>query len=115
MLRNVNTDCRNIVSGAILNNTLESQLSRASFITPSLLDTLSSSTYGLDELGFSKPEIDVVLTSYMSGLKYIFILYEASSGVNFLLSSFVRNTNLKAPKDQGQRSGDSVDRVETTA
>jgi hypothetical protein len=34
----------------------------------------------------------------MAGLKYIYILYVCSVGLNFCLSSFVKNTSLRAPK-----------------
>lgn len=34
----------------------------------------------------------------MSGLKYIYILYVASAGLNFIISIFVKNTSLRAPK-----------------
>jgi hypothetical protein len=68
------------------------------FITDSRLTTLSSSTYGIKELGFTAAEEDIILDSYMAGLKYIYILYVASASLNFIISIFVRNTSLRAPK-----------------
>jgi hypothetical protein len=82
----------------ILNNTLRSRLSSEPFITPSLLATLSSSTYGINSLGLSSAEKDIILDAYMAGLKYIYILYVCSVGLNFCLSGFVKNTSLRAPK-----------------
>jgi hypothetical protein len=87
-----------IISGAILSNNLDSQLSGLDFITPKILKNLTSSTYSLDKLGFTDVQKDQVLESYMTGIKYIYILYAASSGVNLLLCAGIGNTGLKAKK-----------------
>ncbi|RDW74160.1 MFS general substrate transporter-61 [Coleophoma crateriformis] len=82
------------VSGAILNNTLRTKLSGLSFITPALLDTLSSSTYGLSSLGLTAEEKNSVLDAYMAGLEHIYLLYVCSTGLNLLISIFIRDTSL---------------------
>jgi hypothetical protein len=103
------------VSGAILNNTLHSRLSSDSFITPSLLATLSSSTYGINSLGLSSAEKDIILGAYMAGLKYIYILYVCSVGLNFCLSGFVKNTSLRAPKATQEVEGNDSQEEEPQA
>jgi hypothetical protein len=87
-----------IISGAILSNNLDSQLSGLDFITPDILKNLTSSTYSLGKLGFTDAQRDQVLESYMTGIKYIYILYAASSGINLLLCAGIGNTGLKAKK-----------------
>jgi MFS family permease len=87
-----------IISGAILSNNLESQLSGLDFITPEILKTLTYSTYSLNKLGFTYTQKDEVLASYMTGMKYIFILFAACSGLNLLLCAGIGNTDLKAKK-----------------
>ncbi|RDW67602.1 MFS general substrate transporter-11 [Coleophoma cylindrospora] len=82
------------VSGAILNNTLRTKLSGLSFITPTLLDTLSSSTYGLSSLGLTSEEKNTVLDAYMAGLEHIYLLYVCSTGLNLLISILIRDTSL---------------------
>ncbi|KAF2501591.1 major facilitator superfamily transporter [Lophium mytilinum] len=85
-----------IVSGAILSNTLRTRLSGLPFMSHELLESLTSSTYGLKELNLTKDETDLVLSAYMNGLKYIFIMYCASAGANFLMCAGIGNTDLKA-------------------
>jgi hypothetical protein len=90
-----------IISGAILANTLDTRLSHLPFMTPKILQNLTSSTYSLDKLGFDKGQKDLVLDTYVAGIRYIYILYAASSAVNLVLCAWIGNTNLKAkpPKE----------------
>ncbi|KAF2705445.1 major facilitator superfamily transporter [Pleomassaria siparia CBS 279.74] len=85
-----------IISGAILSNNLDLQLSGLPFMTPDILKSLTSSTYSLDKLGFSAAERAQVLDSYVTGIRHIYILYSASCGVNLLLCLGIGNTGLKA-------------------
>lgn len=84
------------VSGAILSNTLSSQLSGLPFISKDTISGLTSSTYGLDKLGLTASERDLVLAVYMRGLHYIFIFYAACVGSAFVMCAGVGNTSLKA-------------------
>lgn len=102
-----------LVSGAILSNTLSSRLAGLPFVSSDLLKSLTSSTYGLDELNLSKEQTDVVLGAYMDGLRYIFILYAASAGSNFLMCVGIGNTNLRArPKPEDKPSEQDRDESE---
>lgn len=60
---------------------------------------LTSSTYGLDKLGLTASERDLVLAVYMRGLHYIFIFYAACVGSAFVMCAGVGNTSLKAKKN----------------
>ncbi|KAF2815268.1 major facilitator superfamily transporter [Mytilinidion resinicola] len=84
-----------IVSGAILSNTLRTRLSSLPFMSSRQLESLTSSTYGLKELNLTIEETNLVLGAYMDGLKYIFIMYCASAGANFLMCAGIGNTDLK--------------------
>lgn len=86
------------VSGAILSNTLANRLSGQPFMTSQLLAGLTSSTYGINSLGFSRSEKELILDAYMAGLRYIYILYAASAGCNLLLSIGMGNTSLRKEK-----------------
>jgi MFS family permease len=85
-----------IISGAILANTLDSRLSHLPFMTKDILQNLTSSTFSLTKLGFSTEEMDLVLDSYIVGIRYIYIMYAASAGVNLVLCAWIGNTDLKA-------------------
>ncbi|KAF2113163.1 major facilitator superfamily transporter [Lophiotrema nucula] len=87
-----------IISGAILSNTLSSRLGHLPFITGDILKSLTSSTYSLDSLSFTKEEKQVVLDSYMDGISYIYILYAASTSTNLILCLWIGNTSLKAKR-----------------
>ncbi|KAF2637605.1 major facilitator superfamily transporter [Massarina eburnea CBS 473.64] len=87
-----------IISGAILSNTLDSQLSHLPFITNQILQNLTSSTYSLDKLGFTDNEMDTVLQAYMRGIKYIYVMYAVGAGVNMVLCFCIGNTELKTKK-----------------
>ena len=90
------------VSGAILSNTLRSQLSPLPFITPAIISGLTSSAYSLDSLGLTGEEKSQILDVYMTGLHYIYIFYCASTAVNFAMSFGVGNTRTyaKKPKEE---------------
>ncbi|KAJ9137839.1 Major facilitator superfamily transporter [Coniochaeta hoffmannii] len=85
-----------IISGAILSNTLSSQLSGLPFISKETISGLTSSAYGLDKLGLTSDEKELVLTVYMRGLHYIFIFYAACVGSAFVMCAGIGNTSLKA-------------------
>lgn len=87
-----------ILSGAILSNILDNQLSHLPFMTRDILRNLTSSTYSLAKLGFTKQEMETVLDSYMTGIRYIYILYAAGTGVNLILCTWIGNTSLKAKR-----------------
>ncbi|KAH7131799.1 major facilitator superfamily domain-containing protein [Dendryphion nanum] len=100
-----------VISGAILSNTLDRQLSHLPFMNNSILKNLSSSTYSLDTMGFTKSEKDQVLGSYMDGIRYIFILYAASSAANLILCVWIGNVNLKPkkPLEETDKTEEPVD------
>lgn len=87
-----------VVSGVILSNTLRKDLAHESYIPRSLLMELTSSTYALDSLDLLQEQKDRVLDVYMLGLRYIFIFYTLCSGLSLILTVWVGNTSLKAPK-----------------
>lgn len=87
-----------VVSGVILSNTLQEGLEGTSFVSDSLLTALTSSTYILDDLGLLQSQKDQILIVYMQGLHHIFVFFTACSGTSLLLTFWVGNTSLKAPK-----------------
>ena len=87
-----------VVSGVILSNTLQEGLYGKSYVSASLLKTLTSSTYALDNLDISQDQHDQVLNVYMQGLHYIFVFFTVCSGLSLLLTFWVGNTNLKIQK-----------------
>lgn len=87
-----------VISGVILSNTLSRDLSRQRFVSESLMSQLTSSTYDLDQFGLSQDQQDEVFNVYMRGLHYIFIFFTSCSGMGLLLTFWVGNTSLKAPK-----------------
>lgn len=87
-----------VVSGVILSNTLQEGLYGKSYVSASLLKTLTSSTYALDNLDISQDQQDQVLNVYMQGLHYIFVFFTVCSGLSLLLTFWVGNTNLKIQK-----------------
>jgi MFS family permease len=101
-----------VVSGVILSNTLQEGLYGKSFASDSLLETLTSSTYALDDLDLSKDQRNIVLDVYMLGLHYIFVFFTVCSGLSLLLTFWVGNTSLKIQKPPGDEetgTGASVD------
>ncbi|KAF2730610.1 major facilitator superfamily transporter [Polyplosphaeria fusca] len=98
-----------IISGAILSNTLSSQLSHLPFITGEILKNLTSSTFSLAESGFTEEQKEIILASYMSGIRYIYILYAASAGANVVLCLWIGNTSLKAKGQVEEEEDDGPD------
>ncbi|KAI0587430.1 Major facilitator superfamily transporter [Pyrenophora tritici-repentis] len=87
-----------VVSGVILSNTLSRDLSHQSFVSESLMQQLTSSTYDLAKFGLSQNQQEDVFDTYMLGLHYIFIFFTVCSGLGLFLTFWVGNTSLKAPK-----------------
>jgi MFS family permease len=87
-----------VVSGVILSNTLRDILGQESFVSDKLLTELTSSTYTLDALNLSPNQRDMILDAYMLGMRYIFVFYTICSGASLVLTFWVGNTSLKAPK-----------------
>jgi hypothetical protein len=87
-----------VVSGVILSNTLNRDLSSRPFVSDSLMSQLTSSTYDLDQFGLSSDQQKEVFDTYMLGLHYIFIFFTVCSGLALALTFWVGNTSLKAPK-----------------
>jgi hypothetical protein len=101
-----------VVSGVILSNTLQEGLYGKSFASDSLLETLTSSTYALDDLDLSKYQRDQVLDVYMLGLHYIFVFFTVCSGLSLLLTFWVGNTSLKIQKPPNDEETGTVEGVD---
>ena len=103
-----------LVSGAILSNTLTNRLSHLPFATPTVLKSLTSSTYKIDRLHLSTEDKDRVLDAYMDGLRYIFIMTVCFAGMNLLLSMGSGNTSLKKdakkPADEEKQDEEATDK-----
>ena len=97
-----------VISGVILSNTLSRGLSGSAGMSGDLIAQLTSSTYGLDNLGLSAQEKERVLDAYMEGIHYIFIFYTCCSGLSLLLTALVGNTSLKQSKapESSAKEGD---------
>ncbi|KAK1493539.1 major facilitator superfamily transporter [Colletotrichum abscissum] len=87
-----------VISGVILSNTLRRDLHGKDFVSDAVIAELTSSTYTLDQKGFSDAEKTVILEAYMKGLHYIFVYYVICSGLSLVLTLGVGNTGLKAKK-----------------
>ncbi|KAK0380012.1 major facilitator superfamily transporter [Colletotrichum limetticola] len=87
-----------VISGVILSNTLKRDLHGKDFVSDAVIAELTSSTYTLDQKGFSDAERTVILQAYMKGLHYIFVYYVICSGLSLVLTLGVGNTGLKAKK-----------------
>jgi hypothetical protein len=87
-----------VISGVTLSNTLSTGLGGEEFASNSLIAELTSSTYALDALDLSEAQQNRVLDVYMLGLHYIFIFYTVCAGLSLVLTSWIGNTSLKAPK-----------------
>lgn len=87
-----------VISGVTLSNTLNTGLEGEDFASNSLIAELTSSTYALDALDLSELQQNLVLDVYMLGLHYIFIFYTVCAGLSLVLTLWVGNTSLKAPK-----------------
>ncbi|KXH61696.1 major facilitator superfamily transporter [Colletotrichum salicis] len=87
-----------VVSGVILSNTLRRDLHAKDFVSDAVIAELTSSTYTLDQKGFSDAEKAVILEAYMKGLHYIFVYYVICTGLSLVLTLGVGNTGLKAKK-----------------
>ncbi|KAK1635821.1 major facilitator superfamily transporter [Colletotrichum phormii] len=87
-----------VVSGVILSNTLRRDLHGKEFVSDAVIAELTSSTYTLDQKGFSDAEKAVILEAYMKGLHYIFVYYVICTGLSLVLTLGVGNTGLKAKK-----------------
>jgi hypothetical protein len=87
-----------VISGVTLSNTLSTGLGSEDFASNALIAELTSSTYALDTLDLSVSQQNRVLDVYMLGLHYIFIFYTLCAGLSLLLTFWVGNTSLKAPK-----------------
>ncbi|OIW33468.1 major facilitator superfamily transporter [Coniochaeta ligniaria NRRL 30616] len=102
-----------IISGAILSNTLSSQLSGLPFISQDTISGLTSSTYGLDKLGLTADEREMVLAVYMKGLHYIFIFYAACVGSAFIMCAGIGNTSLKAKVPENKPPAEGTSQVQS--
>lgn len=102
------------VSGTILSNTLGSRLLHLPFVDDSLVSTLTSSTYSLNDIGLTPEEQDVVLGAYMDGLHYVFIFYAVSAGLACIFSIGVGNTDLKSKKMKGDEEKNGREHEEDT-
>jgi hypothetical protein len=87
-----------VVSGVILSNTLSRQLRGKSFVSDGLIAGLTSSTYALDTLNLTGDQKSQILDVYMLGLHYVFVFFTTCSGLSLILTFWVGNTSLKAPK-----------------
>ncbi|KXH29085.1 major facilitator superfamily transporter [Colletotrichum simmondsii] len=87
-----------VISGVILSNTLRRDLHGKDFVSDAVIAELTSSTYTLDQKGFSDAEKAVILEAYMKGLHYIFVYYVICSGLSLVLTLGVGNTGLKAKR-----------------
>lgn len=99
-----------VISGVVLSNTLRKNLVGKSFASNSLLTNLTSSTYALDSMDLSLEQKNQILDVYMLGLRRIFIFFTACSGLSLVLTFWVGNTSLKAPKvlHDEERAGSTV-------
>jgi hypothetical protein len=98
-----------VISGVTLSNTLNTGLEGEDFASNSLISELTSSTYALDALNLSEPQRNLVLDDYMLGLHYIFIFYTVCAGLSLVLTVWVGNTSLKAPKATEDDAGSEVE------
>lgn len=106
-----------VVSGVVLSNTLRKDLINEGFVSDNLITDLISSTYALDDLDLSQDQKERILDVYMLGLRYIFIFYLACSGLSLLLTCWVGNTSLKAPRkceDEETGSANSYEQAHQT-
>lgn len=87
-----------VMSGVILSNTLREGLVAESYVIDGLLSEMTSSTYALDRLDLSKDQQNRILGVYMQGLHQIFVFFTVCSGLSLVLTCWVGNTSLKAPK-----------------
>ena len=113
-----------VISGVTLSNTLNTGLGSEDFASNSLIAELTSSTYALDALDLLESQQNRVLDVYMLGLHYIFIFYTVCAGLSLVLTLWVGNTSLKAPKAredevrsemEGDAAPDSTDQSEQIA
>jgi hypothetical protein len=98
-----------VISGVTLSNTLNTGLEGEDFASNSLIAELTSSTYALDALDLSELQQNLVLDVYMLGLHYIFIFYTVCAGLSLVLTLWVGNTSLKAPKATEDDARSDVD------
>jgi len=101
-----------VISGVILSNTLSRDLSKRPFVSDTLMAQLTSSTYDLDKFGLSPDQKEEVFDTYMLGLHYIFIFFTVCSGLGLVLTFWVGNTSLKAPKKSDEEEGQPMETQE---
>lgn len=101
-----------VVSGVILSNTLRKGLVAESYVSSTLLSELTSSTYALDNLDLTQGQQDHILNVYMQGIHYIFVFFIVCSGLSLVLTCWVGNTSLKAPKPTAENDEDATGDVE---
>ncbi|KAH4059741.1 hypothetical protein HBI23_032790 [Parastagonospora nodorum] len=102
-----------VVSGVILSNTLSRNLSGETFVSDGLIADLTSSTYALDALDLTRDQQNLVLDVYMLGLHYVFVFFTACSGLSLVLTIWVGNASLKAPKkaEDEEAASDKIDEM----
>ncbi|KAI4924749.1 hypothetical protein J4E85_007866 [Alternaria conjuncta] len=98
-----------VISGVILSNTLSRDLSKRPFVSDTLMAQLTSSTYDLDKFGLSLDQKEEVFDTYMLGLHYIFIFFTVCSALGLVLTFWVGNTSLKAPKKSDEEEGQPME------
>lgn len=81
------------VSGAILNNVLQSRLNGV--VSNDIATQLASSAHSLGSLGLTEEQRAAVLTAYMHGIHIIFILYTPLIGICGLGALLVRDHGLE--------------------
>lgn len=83
---------------ALYSAALREGLVAESYVSDGLLSKMTSSTYALDRLDLSKHQQTRILGVYMQALHQIFVFFTVCSGLSLVLTCWVGNMSLKAPK-----------------
>jgi hypothetical protein len=68
-------------------------------LTPFELNSVTGSSYTLKTLNLSPDQYEAVLSSYMSGIHTVFIIYAPLIGISFICSALVKDNGV-AEKDR---------------
>jgi fucose permease len=79
-----------VISGAVLSNQLKHDLALHSFLDEYAIEQLTSSTYHLKSSGLSEVEMNLILDSYMQGLKHIFLGFAIAIVINMGLCFYLK-------------------------
>lgn len=80
------------MAGAVLNNVLKARLS--SVLPAEAIEQAASAAYGLENMGLTPEQVEIVLGAYMQGIRIVFVVYAPLLAACAVAACLVRDEGL---------------------